>query len=171
MHLINSLDDNTTFSPCQRSAFWSLTFVNIFSSTHYLSWAALYVWCCWRLFINRLYLLVFFTLCANKDLRRGLKLCLSLSCLALQSLQPELRLRWQSTEPLTSSINGENTPLVGDLQHLHRKCWITLDLCSKTESCQASVLSAIRNMKLIGLVDRGYQPYCECLSAYFWTDR
>lgn len=122
-------------------------------------------------FLNLVYLLVFFTLCANKDFKRGLKLCLSLSCLTLQSLQPELWLRWQSTDPLSSSIKGENAPLVGDLQHLHRKCRITLDLCSKTESCKASVLHAIWNMKWIGLVDRGYQPYCGCLSVYFWTDK
>lgn len=93
MHWINSLDEITTFSPCQRSAFWSLTFVNTFCSTTYSSWAALYVWCLnlRTSFICHpfLYLLVF-TLCANKDLKRGLKLCFSLSRLALQSLQPEL---------------------------------------------------------------------------------
>jgi len=151
MHWINSLDATATFSSCQRSAFWSLTFVNIFCSTNYSSWAA----CMFDAWISEpsLFVIHFCTsrsssLCANKDLKRDLKLCLTLSCQALQSLQAELQLRRQSADPLASSIKGENALLVGDLQHLHRKCRIILDLCSKDWELQGECSFCCRKYEM-----------------------
>lgn len=112
------------------------------------------------LFVIQFYLKVFFTLCANKDLKRGLKLCLALT---LQSLQPKLQLCRQSTDPLASSIKGENALLVGDLQRLHRKCRITLDLCSELSSCKVSVVSGVWKMKWTEVVEGEYEALHVCI--------